>query len=497
MTSVPFTVAGLLAFLLTSLLPAQTVDAQKLRQGRELMTAGKIDEALAVYEDLVRESPDNPALRMNLAIAQFKAGRHRQVIENCERVLRIQPDLLTANLFLGAGYVELGEPAKAVEPLEKVLAAKPEERNARILLAGAQLALERYDAAILQYRKSSELSPASPAVWYGLGQSLEGLAHKTAAELAKSAADSAFHAALTAEAQLKQKLYGAAFRNFRLALAQQPPLRGLYAGLTALYHETGHEDWATLSGAKERALPPPDCARSRADCDFTAGRYWEVLDAAPTESSAEALYWTSRAAQQLAGQAYARLAQLPPSAESHELAARELDRRGRNLDAAKEWRQAILLSPQSRRLKAGLAWSLYLGRDHEAAMELLDGLLREDPNSVELNFLYGASLANMEQFDKAVPYLEKALSANPNFLPARAAIGQAYLRIGKAEQAIPHLRASLSTDDDGSRHYQLVRAYQALGRQDDARQELAEHRKVLQAISERARQEQGTELTAP
>jgi predicted Zn-dependent protease len=222
-----------------------------------------------------------------------------------------------------------------------------------------------------------------------------------------------------------------------------------------------------------------------------------VLVATEAARSAEALYWTSRAAQRLAEQTYERLAQLPASAESHELAARELDRRGRNLEAAKEWRLAMSLSPQSRRLKAGLAWSLYLGRDHKAALELLDGLLREDPDSVELNFLYGASLANMEQFDKAVPYLEKALSGNLGFLPARAALGQAYLRIGKAELAIPHLKASLSTDEDGSRHYQLVRAYQALGRQDDARQALAEHRTMLQAIAERTRQEQGTEISAP
>ncbi len=497
MTSAYFIVAAWLACLPAQLLPAQTGDAAKLHRGRELMAAGKTEEALAVYEELVRASPDDPSLRTNLAIAQFKAGRFRQVVENCEQVLRAQPDLWTANLFLGAGYVELGEPARAVDPLEKVLAARPEERNALILLAGAQLSLERYEAAMLQYRKSSELSPASPAVWYGLGQSLEGLVRTATAELAKKYPDSEFHAAVTADAQLKQKLYGGAFRNFQRALTHRPVLGGLYAGLANLYRDTGHEDWAKSAEAKERALPQPDCAGSRADCDFTAGRYWEVLDAMKTGTSAEALYWTSRASQELAGQAYARLAQLPPSGESHEFAARELDRRGRNLEAAKEWRQAISLSPRSRRLKAGLAWSLYMGRDHKAVMELLDGLLREDPDSVELNFLHGASLASTEQFDKAIPYLEKALSRDPTFLPARAALGQAYLRVGKAEQAIPHLKASLSTDEDGSRHYQLVRAYQALGRLDDAREALVEHQKLLQTIAERARQEYGGGITAP
>ena len=113
MASANFIVAAWLACVPAQLLPAQTGDAAKLHRGRELMAAGKTEEALTVYEELVHASPDDPSLRINLAIVQFKAGRYRQVVENCERVLRAQPDLWTANLFLGAGYVELGEPARA------------------------------------------------------------------------------------------------------------------------------------------------------------------------------------------------------------------------------------------------------------------------------------------------------------------------------------------------------------------------------------------------
>ena len=35
---------------------------------------------------------------------------------------------------------------------------------------------------------------------------------------------------------------------------------------------------------------------------------------------------------------------------------------------------------------------------------------------------------------------------------------------------MPHLEAALETDEDGSLHFQLARAYQATGRADEARE---------------------------
>ena len=69
--------------------------------------------------------------------------------------------------------------------------------------------------------------------------------------------------------------------------------------------------------------------------------------------------------------------------------------------------------------------------------------------------------------------------SDSKFLPARGALGQAYLETGNPERAIPELEAALAPDEDGRRHYQLARAYQAAGRLDRAAAVLADYREIL------------------
>ena len=97
-----------------------------------------------------------------------------------------------------------------------------------------------------------------------------------------------------------------------------------------------------------------------------------------------------------------------------------------------------------------------------------------------------------------MPYLEAALNADPKLLPAHATLGLDYARTGHAAKAIPHLEAALENDDDGSLHYQLARAYQAVGNADKARQAMAQYQEIQKrAESERRDLEQKAQITAP
>ena len=79
------------------------------------------------------------------------------------------------------------------------------------------------------------------------------------------------------------------------------------------------------------------------------------------------------------------------------------------------------------------------------------------------------------QPEKAIPYLEKASRDGSTAAQARAALGRAYLDSGEAGRAVPHLEAGLETDEDGSLHFQLARAYQANGQAELAREIDGEH----------------------
>ncbi|MBI1941753.1 MAG: tetratricopeptide repeat protein, partial [Acidobacteria bacterium] len=286
----------ILGFLILSLLSVsswcQTADlVEKSRRGSELMRAGKFDEAVPIYQDLVRAVPNNPGLLLNLGLALHMAGQNQRAIPQFEAALKLDPNLLPASLFLGASHLRLGEPAKAVPPLQKVVKSQPEDREARQMLAEALFSLERFGAAAEHYRRLTELDPGNPNAWFRLGNSYEALAGRAFEELEKIAPDSAYWFALVADSRVAQRQFGSAFFFYRKALEADPTLPGVHAALAGVYRETGHPDWAAIEDEKESGLGAPDCGVKKLPCEFVAGRYQEVVASARDQKTAESYYW--------------------------------------------------------------------------------------------------------------------------------------------------------------------------------------------------------------
>ena len=142
------------------------------------MIAGKPEQAAIIYQDLVKTFPNNPDLRLDLCVAQYKARQYRDSAKQAEAALKLRPDLPAANLFLGASYLQLGEFAAAIPPLQKVLEQQPTERNALLALAEALSGARRYEQAADEFQRLSEIVPDNPKVWYGLGQCYDKLSEK-------------------------------------------------------------------------------------------------------------------------------------------------------------------------------------------------------------------------------------------------------------------------------------------------------------------------------
>ena len=50
-----------------------------------------------------------------------------------------------------------------------------------------------------------------------------------------------------------------------------------------------------------------------------------------------------------------------------------------------------------------------------------------------------------------------------------------------SERLVPHLKAALTLDEDGSLHYQLLRAYQAAGQAELAKQVMVKYQQIQKA----------------
>jgi tetratricopeptide (TPR) repeat protein len=185
---------------------------------------------------------------------------------------------------------------------------------------------------------------------------------------------------------------------------------------------------------------------------------------------------------QLAETAWAQLKRLPPSLESHVHAAEAHGAALRWREAAAEWSEALKFSPKNYRVRTGLAWAQFRSRDYDAVMATL-APVKQEARLAEVEFLYGASMLNLQKPEEAIPHLKTALARDPKFLPARAALGQALLQTGQPEAAIPLLEESLSADQDGTTHFQLFRAYQLCGRSTEAKQAFAGYRRLRESLT--------------
>jgi len=429
---------------LTATLPASPLvlsdPNSDAKSASALMAAGNAEEAVPLYRNLVARFPNEPSFGINFVLALFQTGRYREGIEECDALAKRWP----ANT------------------------------NLRILLADALSTAAQWAEAADQYEVCARAQPNNPRVVFGMARSYESLVWQSASQMVSVAPNSAELLALSAELELEQGRLAPAFQQFRKALDLQPSFPGLHVQIAEIYKITGHTDWAALERAKE-ARPAP-CATGSAECAFAAGQFRKI--AAEKADSAQAVYWQAKAFLELSRKAYQHLRELPPSKEGAEAKAINEEKHSRYPEAAASWKSALRFDPSDQAIQRHLATALCQGNNCETAIPYLKKQLVQQPESAEVNYLYGLALNNERKPDEAVPYLEKAVRLNDKFLPARASLGEAYLEAGNPERAIPELRAAAAYDETGSRIYQLARAYQAAGKREEAADTLRDYRQV-------------------
>lgn len=491
----PFT----LLFLVVMTAPAQTaVQQEKANRAKEALSAGNFAEAAHLYGELTRELPNIPGIKMNLGMAYYFGGRYKEAAEQLSLAVRGDPKLTPAWLYLGGSQLEIGRPQEAAKALETYLKAKPGESEALQLLGDAQAASGQHQKAVGTYEAILKENPGSPRAWYGLGRSYEGLAGDAFGNLEKIAPESGYWFALVADSRVAQQQYASAFYFYRKALEKKPDLRGIHVAISRIYRATEHPDWAEKEEQYEMQLGLPDCSKEILVCNFLQGELGNVLEQARKLSSPEGFYWQAQVYSQLALDAFSRLTSLPSSAEVHGLRAEIHRNQGRHWESVKEWQKALELAPDDPRLKRELAVSLYLQRNYDEAQHLIDELLKKDPQSGELNYLAGDILLYQERTEEAIPLLQKAVKYSPDLIGARSALGRACLQLGEAARAIPHLKAALPSDEDGSLHFQLARAYQKTGQEELAKQTMARYQEITQKLrSENKKLMEEVKITPP
>src|SRR6516162_4054606 len=119
--------------------------AEKAQHAKDLMAAGRPEEAIPIYRELNRAVPNNPGLVLNLGLALDMSGNKREAIRQYQAVLKLDPNSFPALLLMGTAYLDLGQPEKAITSLEKSAKIQPESLEAQATLAEAEMVLGRYE----------------------------------------------------------------------------------------------------------------------------------------------------------------------------------------------------------------------------------------------------------------------------------------------------------------------------------------------------------------
>ncbi len=141
-----------------------------VRTGYTLLNQGLVNQAIAQFEQALRQFPQSLEAQLGLAIAYRRAGRDADAFQAYERALAIDPNNRLALLSLGAlgGYrVEWQE--RGVAALTKLLQQSPDDLEARTQRALLYVYQGQTDAAIADYELLLQKNP-KPEVLVGAAQ---------------------------------------------------------------------------------------------------------------------------------------------------------------------------------------------------------------------------------------------------------------------------------------------------------------------------------------
>ena len=150
-----------------------TDHAAKEQQALVLINQGQLQDAEAIYRELIAAGTKNHIVYGNLAVIGMMQGRHDKSIPLLQRALEIKPNFPEAHNNLGNALKEQGDLVAATASYNTALQLKPNYPEAHNNLGNALKEQGDLIAAIASYNTALQLNPNFPDAHYNLGNALK------------------------------------------------------------------------------------------------------------------------------------------------------------------------------------------------------------------------------------------------------------------------------------------------------------------------------------
>lgn len=259
-------------------------DALLLRAIIEVQT-GRLAEAVVSIHRLIEGDPSRPAAHALLGDALLGLHRPLEALEGYDAALRLDPRLHSAHYGRGNALLDLQRPQEALGSYDRALALQPDDAEALFNRGNALLRLQRFQEAVDSYDRALRWRPFYAAAFNNRGSALMSL------KLAKPALAS-FEAAVAAEPAFAEALHnrGCALRDlqrpeealqsFDRALQARPDYPDALVSRGNVLRELRKPVEAQLSFELALKLRPDwaDALRGRGDALLEQGNAQEALE---------------------------------------------------------------------------------------------------------------------------------------------------------------------------------------------------------------------------
>ncbi len=142
---------------------------QELHRGVDLFTARRYDEAIQVYQGIIRQRPDMAIAYRHLAFVEWEIGRPREAIEVLQRAIAAGVPHGGVTTQLGNYLAEAGNPGAAIPLLEPLTSGEAVDADALNALGIAYARAGRRVQAQQTFERMLTIDPSSGMALANLG----------------------------------------------------------------------------------------------------------------------------------------------------------------------------------------------------------------------------------------------------------------------------------------------------------------------------------------
>jgi tetratricopeptide (TPR) repeat protein len=454
--------------------------------GHAYETLGKqaVDTASAV-------DSDSPAREEFLAESYESSGYWSEALVHLQGALAQSPDRKGIHLEIGEVFLRTGSVETARAQIDAELKLYPHSLRARVRRGEIELLQGEVEGALADWSEAADVDLARTEAVLGIRETDFG-------DAAKEQLSAPLRQKLE---ELRPRLEQQSSAGARLALAfiasQNGALSPSSAGRASPGADSGQERscrvemvqaWllddqleavAQCAARVVAAAAPLSLRVAVAQALVETSRpeaALATLEGAPATQAhvPELLYWKARCYKKLALAAFLRLyAVSPDSYRAHQLSGDTYATRDEDAKAIEEYRLALRERPHLPDLHYEIGRLLWKSFKTEEARVEFEAELQLNPRHTGALISMGTIYLHEHQPERAIGLLQKAAAMEPNNTDVHRFLGTAYVQMHRYPEAVKELKLAIPKDADGQIHYQLAKAYQGLGRKEEAATEFA------------------------